>query len=271
MRERQVDACSRLPYFGARYGHIVMSLWIDLNADLGEGCGDDAGIMQFITSCNIACGGHAGDVASMEAALRLAKQNGVRAGAHPSYPDHENFGRREMLITADALEKTLTEQLVTLKAIADDVGIELSHVKPHGALYNHAAKDEDTAHIVASVTNGTLPGAKLFGPPNSYLEKMAKDIGVAFVAEGFADRAYHQDGALRPRGLPSAVITDAEMSASRACYIARERRVPTYDGDDIPLPVQTICLHSDTPGALEAASAIRERLRAEDIVVRAPK
>lgn len=247
-----------------------MTRWIDLNADLGEGCGDDAAIMQIVTSCNIACGGHAGDADSMRAALLLAKEFGVSAGAHPSYPDRENFGRSNMEILEDALTETLSDQVATLKEIANGVGIKLSHLKPHGALYNYAAREEASAKVIARVTKALLPNGALVGPPNSAMELAARDLDIRFVGEGFADRAYEADGSLRSRSKSGAVLEAGDARVSQAMKIAKENSVQTHCGRSIKLPVKTICLHSDSPGALQSARDIRKALEASGIDVKAP-
>ena len=179
-----------------------MSRFIDLNADLGEGCGDDVGLMQIITSCNIACGGHAGTPETMRVAVDLAKTHGVAVGAHPAFPDRENFGREPLSMRGDVLQASLEAQISTLDRIAADFGLTLHHVKPHGALYNIAAKDEGLAADVAKSLSQTLPGKYLVGPPNSELEIAARAFSLGFIAEGFADRAYNIDGSLRSRVLP---------------------------------------------------------------------
>ena len=242
---------------------------IDLNADLGEGCGDDAAIMKFITRCNIACGGHAGDTQSMSAALQLAKENAVLAGAHPSFPDPDNFGRKEMDMSANLLSAALAEQIHDLQSIAAEMDMTLSHVKPHGALYNLAARNMEVAKIVARVTSKSLPGAALLGPPGSKLEDAANAAGIDFLGEAFADRAYENDGSLRSRAMPGALITDDVKSAEQAKQIAQRGVVTSHDGHNIPMPAKTICLHSDTPGALKSAQSIRAMLQAEGIEVSA--
>jgi len=244
-----------------------MSLKIDLNADLGEGCGDDAAIMKIVTRCNIACGGHAGDAASMAEALSLAKANNAVAGAHPSYPDPENFGRTNMKLSADALSETLTCQIRELMDVAEQEGVRLAHVKPHGALYNVAAKDIGSAQIIADVTASLLPHAAVLGPPGSKLEEAACAAGLAFLGEAFADRAYEADGSLRSRALPGAVITDQRGCAAQALQIAVQNEVTTYDGHSLPIAAQTICLHGDTPGSLKTARFIRAAFEAEGIEV----
>ena len=247
-----------------------MSKTIDLNADLGEGCGGDAELMSVITSCNIACGGHAGDAASMREALHLAKANGVAAGAHPSFPDRENFGRTRSELRGADLERSLIEQVEALREIAEDLSVTLMHLKPHGALYNMAAKDAGLAQSIVSVIEQTLPGAKLFGPPASELEKAAQKSGIAFTAEGFADRAYETDGQLRDRAKAGAVIHDADKQAAQALQIATEQTVRSYDGGLISLPVTTICVHGDTPEAVSAARKIQAALQQEGLTLCAP-
>ena len=242
-----------------------MSRMIDLNADLGEMPGDegralDAAILDAVSSCNIACGGHVGDDQSMRATLLLAKDRGTRAGAHPSYPDREGFGRRRLNIDDDQLERSLFDQVAGLLKHAGDIGVNVTHVKPHGALYNDAAKDQTLADIVARVTKAAgIP--VLVGPPNSLLQSSAEASGLIFVAEGFADRAYEPDGSLVPRSEPGAVIEDEAKQSAQALLIAAGH-VRTRSGKEIALPVQTLCLHGDTKGARETAIKIREALEA---------
>jgi len=244
-----------------------MTKRMDLNADLGEGCAFDAELMSVVTSCNIACGGHAGDATSMRTALRLAKQHGVAIGAHPSFPDRENFGRTKSSLSGAPLETSLSEQVGDLKRFATEVEVPLTHLKPHGALYNMAAQDPDLAQSICNVMLELLPRGWLVGPPGSELEAAAKANGLAFVAEGFADRAYEVDGQLRDRKLEGAVFHDAETQVEQASSIAVHQKVRTHDGSTIPLPVETICVHGDTPGAFEAAKAIRAALEAHKVLI----
>lgn len=242
-----------------------MTRTIDLNADLGEGCAYDAELMSVVTSCNIACGGHAGDAASMRTALALAKENQVVAGAHPSFPDRENFGRIQSDLSGAALETALSDQVRALKALADEIKLPLAHLKPHGALYNMAATDAGLAASICKVLRAILPDARLVGPPGSELEKQANARDISFIAEGFADRAYESDRQLRDRKLDGAVLHEAGQQVAQATDIALKQRVRTHDGETISLPVQTICVHGDTPGAFAAAQAIRAALEAHEI------
>lgn len=247
-----------------------MSARLDLNADLGEGCAFDAELMSVVTSCNIACGGHAGDAVSMRTALSLAKENQVAAGAHPSFPDRENFGRTKSSLSGEALEESLREQVSALKSEANTLGVSLTHLKPHGALYNMAALDAGLAESVVSVLRAMLPDAALFGPPNSRLQAAAEADDVLFVAEGFADRAYEADGRLRDRTLTDAVIHDAEAQSNQALTMATRKEVVTYPGETIALPVRTICVHGDTPGAFAAAQSIKATLERHGITLCPP-
>ena len=248
-----------------------MSARLDLNADLGEGCAFDAELMAVVTSCNIACGGHAGDAASMRTALSLAKENSVAAGAHPSFPDRENFGRTKSTLSGAALEDSLREQVSALKAEADALGVSLAHLKPHGALYNMAALDAGLAESITLVLRDLLPDAALFGPPNSKLQAAAEGQGIAFVAEGFADRAYEADGRLRDRSLPGAMIHDSEVQSNQALTMATRKQVVTHPGETIALPVETICVHGDTPGAFAAAQSIKATLEQHGISLCPPR
>ena len=243
---------------------------IDLNADLGEGCAFDAELMSVVTSCNIACGGHAGDGASMRTALQLARDHNVAAGAHPSFPDRENFGRTKSSLHGRALEEQLSAQVSALKQIAEETGIALRHMKPHGALYNMAAQDSGLSESIISVLRSLLPNASLFGPPQSKLAAMAERHGVVFVAEGFADRAYEGDGRLRDRKQPGAVIHDIAAQTDQALQIATQGEVETYAGGNISLPVQTLCVHGDTPGAFAAAQSIRLALEQNGLQICPP-
>lgn len=243
---------------------------LDLNADLGEGCAFDTELMSIVTSCNIACGGHAGDAQSMRNALLLAKQHGVAAGAHPSFPDRKNFGRANMELSGSDLETVLANQICALRRLADEINLDLTHLKPHGALYNMAAKDVSLADSILKVLVQTMQGAAIYGPPHSQLQRAAHDRGVPFIAEGFADRAYESNGSLRNRRLEGAVLHDPHDQTKQAVNIATRQEVRSYDGATIPLPVQTLCVHGDTPTALTAARAIRSTLEANGIALCPP-
>jgi UPF0271 protein len=201
--------------------------------------------MQYITSANVACGGHAGDAASMRRTVELARAHGVAVGAHPGYPDPANFGRLEMALSADQTSNTVYEQV---RALAEIAG-HLAHVKPHGALYNVAAKNREVARAIAAGVARWGREVVLFGLAGSAMLDVWRDMGFAVAAEGFADRCYEPDGSLRSRKLAGALITDPREAARQALRLAREGRA------------QTICVHSDTPGSLRIAAAVSETLR----------
>jgi len=239
---------------------------IDLNADLGEGCGADDDLLRLVTSCSIACGGHAGDAESMTRAVASAAARGVALGAHPAYPDPENFGRVSLDIGAAALEAALAEQIGRLAEIARDEGAALRHVKPHGALYHDADRDGDLAALVVRLAPA---GAGIYGPPGGALEAAARDRGAPFAAEGFADRGYGADGRLAERGEPGATIEDPKDAAAQALDLAHGR-VLTIGGDILRLSPRTLCLHGDAPGAVARSRAVRAAFEAAGVDLRAP-
>lgn len=241
---------------------------IDLNADLGEGCASDAELLCVVSSCNIACGGHAGDADSMARTVQLAIANGVAVGAHPSYPDREDFGRRSLSMGGDELYESLTSQVESLLDIAGELGARVRHLKPHGALYNDAAGSAELADIVARVA-AELPGdVCLVGPPGSELECAAAGNDLVFIAEAFVDRAYRPDGRLAPRSEQGAVYADVERMVAQALSLATSNEVTTADGTIVSVPARTFCVHGDTPGAAEAARSIRSALEANGIAIR---
>jgi UPF0271 protein len=248
---------------------------IDLNGDVGESfgayeIGHDAALIPIVTSANIACGFHAGDPGVMRATVALAREHGTAVGAHPGFPDLVGFGRREMKATPREVEDLVAYQIGALAGIAASQGVRLAHVKPHGALYNMAARDMELAAAIARAIAAVDPSLKLFGLPGSKSLEAAQRHNVRPVSEAFADRAYRRDGSLVPRSEPGAVIEDEEIVVSRAVAIARERMVIAADGTRVPVDVQTICVHGDTPGAAVLASRIRRALSDAGIDVRAP-
>jgi len=248
---------------------------IDLNGDVGESfgaheIGHDAALIPILTSVNIACGFHAGDPGVMRATVALAREHGTAVGAHPGFPDLVGFGRREMKATPREVEDLVAYQIGALAAIAAAQGVRLAHVKPHGALYNMAARDVDLADAIARAIAAVDPSLALFGLPGSQSLEAAQRHKVRAVSEAFADRAYRRDGSLVPRGELGAVIDDEQIVVTRAVAIARERMVIAADGTRVPLDVQTICVHGDTPGAAVLASRIRKALNDAGVQVRAP-
>lgn len=242
---------------------------IDLNADMGEFANAESraietALMALVSSCSIACGGHAGNAETMGVTAQLAKAHGVNTGAHPSYPDRKNFGRRSMEIDDAALRDAVKNQIDSLRNVLREETMTLSHIKPHGALYNDAARDDDLARILAE----TAGRCALMGPPDSALERAARKSGVRFIAEGFVDRLYQRDGRLTSRSEPGAVIDELEIRAKQATAIALGQSFPAADGE-LRLEVDTLCIHSDSAGAVETARAIRAALDAEGVSIAA--
>lgn len=246
---------------------------IDLNADVGESfgpwpMGDDTRLIPLVSSVNVACGFHAGDPATIERTVRLAVAAGAAVGAHPGYPDLGGFGRRELTMPAAELEAAILYQVAAVAAFARDAGVELHHVKAHGALYNAAARDDAIAETVARAARRWSRDVVLYGLAGSRLLDAGRAAGLAVAAEAFPDRAYEADGSLRSRSRPDAMLTDSATVASRAVSMARDRRIVAVDGSTVELAAQTLCLHGDTPGAAEHAAAVRAALEAAGFGIR---
>ena len=245
-----------------------MSREVDLNADLGEGF-DDAALLPFLSSCNVACGAHAGSAETMRGTLLAARKLGVSCGAHPGYPDRKNFGRREMPLTLAELSGTIAEQIESIVEAASDAGVTLSHVKPHGALYHGANRRRDTARCFLETVARRQPAWIVVGQAGSLLLEEARHVGLRVAGEGFADRLYLEDGTLAPRGVAGAVLETADEAAAQALSLVADEAVTASNGDRLQVRVQTICLHGDTPGAAAFAKAIRTRLRDAGVEIRA--
>ncbi|MBO6792694.1 MAG: 5-oxoprolinase subunit PxpA [Balneolaceae bacterium] len=239
---------------------------IDLNCDLGEwktaeSRNNDRKIMPFITSCNIACGGHIGNDESIRSTIQLALEHQVAIGLHPSYPDKEHFGRKVLDIKPAELKKSLIEQIERFKKHADDLNAEIHHVKPHGALYNFAAKDETTAQTILDALIETKLSVPIYTMPNSVLKDMAQELGFTCVNEVFADRAYEDTLELRSRTKPGAVLNDFAEVQEHIHRMILDRAVKTFSGKVLPITAETMCLHSDTAGAIHLAKQIHQYLK----------
>lgn len=242
---------------------------IDFNCDLGEGCGDDAAIIPYVTSASIACGAHAGDEAMMRATLRLCRAHGVAAGAHPGYADRDGFGRREMELPADEITSLVRSQLERIATIAAGEGLGLAHVKPHGALYNRAARDRAVADAIAAAVRAFDPALALFALSGSTLAEAGEAAGLRVAHEVFAERGYGADGRLLPRGTPGAVLESLEAAVAQARALATTGRLALADGSALALRADTLCLHGDRPDAAAFARALRAALEADGVQVRA--
>ncbi|PWI19846.1 LamB/YcsF family protein [Streptomyces sp. Act143] len=247
---------------------------IDLNADLGEGFGrwrltDDEELLSVVTSANVACGFHAGDAATMRRVCEQAAERGVRIGAQVSYRDLAGFGRRAMDVPSAELAAEVAYQIGALEVFARAAGTRVSYVKPHGALYNRVVHDEEQAAAVVDgvlLADGSLP---VLGLPGSRLLELAGKAGLPTVAEAFADRAYTAEGTLVPRGEQGAVVTDPEAVVARSVGLARDGAVTSHSGARVEVRARSLCLHGDTPGAVELARRVRERLTASGVRVEA--
>ena len=241
---------------------------IDINSDMGEiqGLLDDntyAAMLPYVTSINIACGGHAGNDDMMTAMVSMAKGHNVNIGAHPSYPDRKYFGRRAMAMTPAEISETIAKQILRLQNIADKNGCELSYVKPHGALYNTAINDPGVAFAIGEGVQSVSEYLPLVGLARSKMLTVWKKMGLKSIGEGFADRAYESDGSLRSREFVDALITDPEKAAQQAVDIAKNETLTAIDGNELNIKVKTICIHSDTPNAIAISKAVHTALFAQ--------
>ncbi len=243
---------------------------IDLNCDLGEGCGSDVELMRHISSANIACGFHAGNGATMRRTAELALEQGVAIGAHPGYADPENFGRTQMNLAPAEVRQLILDQLDALQRVCDPLGATIRHVKPHGALYNQAAKDRELASAVVEAVAEWDRELIFYGLSGSEMITEAEKVGLRTASEVFADRTYQSDGSLTPRTKSNALITETEASLTQVLDMIRYGRVRSTDAIMVAIKCETICLHGDGDHAVEFASLIRERLEADSIVVRRP-
>ena len=247
-----------------------MNLNVDLNADLGEGAGHDEELLALVTSANIACGFHAGNADTMRRSIEAARDHKVAAGAHPSLFDRENFGRKELPVKSDEVFDAVVYQLGVFQAIAEACGVRPNHVKPHGALYNMAVRDEALAEAVTRAVAKTDKHLILFAPQSSALARAGEATGLQIAHEVFADRNYLNDGSLVPRSRTDALLHDPKEAATRVVRMLREGKVRSVDGVDVNVRAETVCLHGDNPGAVEFARALRSRLEKEGVTVCAP-
>lgn len=239
---------------------------LDLNCDIGEGFeSSDKAVMPWITSANIACGAHAGDLETIRRTIRLASEHGVGIGAHPGYPDPDFFGRRVIPMSEKELQSALTTQILTLKREAELLGCSLRHVKPHGALYHVGCFDPRIAELIAELIAGIDKNLILFGISGSFLQKAASTMGLPFASEFFADRACDENGALVPRTEPGALITDPAVVRDRVIRMIKKSEVVTVSGKVISASAESVCIHGDSPGAEELVRTLSIALKEEDI------
>lgn len=244
---------------------------IDLNCDMGEGFADDAVLMDYISSANIACGFHAGDAETMQRTVRLAINKGVAVGAHPGLPDLEGFGRREMKVSADEVYQMVVQQIEVLYGFVKAADGKLYHVKPHGALYNMAARDAGLAKAIARAVFDFDAGLILYALAGSEMIKAAKGIGLKTASEVFADRTYQHDGSLTPRSQNNALIIDEQQAIAQVLMMVKEQQVLSVNNKIIPLKAETLCLHGDGAHPVDFARLISAKLKEQNIAIKAPQ
>jgi UPF0271 protein len=241
---------------------------IDINVDVGEGLKNEFQIMPYISSCNIACGGHAGDLETMRTVVKLAKQHQVKIGAHPSFPDKEHFGRKPMEITCAALYTSIKDQVDDLIVVLKEEQGRLHHVKPHGALYNLAAVDTKIAAVIIEVMKSFILPIKLYVPYNSAIEKLAIENDIPIRYEAFADRNYNDDGTLVSRSENNALIKNSDQMFEHVYRMITSKKVKTISGSEIEMQADTFCIHGDNPKAVELIKDLINRLENHNILIR---
>lgn len=242
----------------------MKNLKIDINADVGEGIGNEDQLFPLISSCNIACGGHAGNLETMLSVVRLAKKNNLKIGAHPSFPDKKNFGRKIINISKDKLVKSLKNQIQALKTILIQENVDLNHIKPHGALYNFASNDKETARIIIDLTKEI--NTKLYAPYSSLISKMAREEGVKICNELFIDRNYNSNLTLVSRDNPNALIENSNEMFKHV-YNIINNKIISVDKKEISVEFDTLCIHGDNPNAIELLEELHLKLNNIEIKI----
>jgi UPF0271 protein len=246
---------------------------IDLNCDMGESfgawaMGNDAALMDYVSSVNVACGFHAGDASVIRKTIETAVVKGVAVGAHPSFPDLQGFGRREMVMSEREIYDVVLYQVSALKGICEASGAKLNHVKPHGALYNQAAKDAVISRAIAEAVKAVDDNLIFYGLSGSFLISEAEKINLKTASEVFADRTYQTNGSLTPRSQPNALINETEKAVRQVLQMIQTQSVTAASGETIPIKAETVCIHGDGEHALEFARTIREKLNENNIKIR---
>ncbi len=236
------------------------SISVDINADVGEGIGNEANLMPYLSSCNIACGGHAGDVSTMTKVVKLAKKHNVKIGAHPSFPDKANFGRVDMKISAADLYSSLEQQVRTLQNVLHSENVQLHHIKPHGALYNLAVKNEKIAKVIIEVIKSIAMPVKLYAPYKSIIAELANKENIQVIFEAFADRNYNEDLSLVSRKNDNALLIDKDEVLFHVLHMSKHKKVKTISGVEVPIKASTFCVHSDTKNAIEILNYLNQEL-----------
>ena len=244
-----------------------MRNFIDINVDLGEGFNNECFIMPFISSCNVACGGHAGDFETMKKTLFLAKSHNVRVGAHPGFPDKGNFGRQVMNLSFGQLTESIFEQINSLQNIGQEIGVEIEYIKPHGALYHKVCSDVSYSNWFLKFIKENFPNLKIMGLPNCLLQELCSANNLSYIKEGFADRVYEDDGNLRSRNLPASNHEESVLIIEQIVDLINGK-VNTYGGETICFQVDSICFHGDHPGSADRISFVVNKLLSEGYEIR---
>ena len=244
-----------------------MTRKIDINCDLGEGLNNEAGILPYISSCSIACGGHAGSKRTVRKVIDLALENNVKVGAHPSFPDRANFGRIRLEMPFNQLQESLEAQIQMVQEVCKEQNCQLNHIKPHGALYNLAAKDRSHAELIVKTIKKCAPDSALYAPYNSIINDIAIESGLSTKIEAFADRNYNADLSLVSRNLKKAVITDKEEVLQHLLKMILENKVITLDGVEVKMAAETYCFHGDNPKVLDLLKYCSEELQKNKIII----
>jgi UPF0271 protein len=243
--------------------------WLDLNADLGEGIGDDAAMLDIVSSASVACGGHAGDEATMRAAVLAARERGVIIGAHPGFADPQNFGRRRLVLPPEELDASIRQQVRTLVEIAEEEDWPVRYVKLHGALANMAAEEPAVMALCLAAIEGLVQDMAVLAIDNSAQVEIAEALGYRTIPEAYADRAYQPDGLLVPRQMPGAVLHDRGVVAERAVRLAQTGEIVAADGSIVRTSARSLCIHGDTPDAVAIACAVKDALASAGVEIRA--
>ncbi|WP_411030578.1 5-oxoprolinase subunit PxpA [Spongiimicrobium sp. 3-5] len=242
--------------------------YIDINCDVGEGVGNEKDLFSIISSCNIACGGHAGSYNTMTSVARLAKRHRIKVGAHPGYPDRENFGRKSLAMSPKDLITTIQDQIADLMTILDKENIPLHHIKAHGALYNDIAKDKVLAKTFLDAISPYSDNCFLYVPYGSEIEQLALEHGLSIVREAFADRNYNADLSLVARTMPNALIEDPKEAFQHLVFMVKNKAIKTADGEAITMYAETYCIHGDTASALEILTYLSDALPKQNIYIK---
>lgn len=243
--------------------------WLDLNADLGEGVGNDAAMLEIVSSANVACGGHAGDAETMRATVRAAKAAGVVVGAHPGFADRENFGRKRLMLPPEELDQSIREQVRALVEVAEEEGWPVRYVKLHGALANMAAEEPAVMALCLAAVEGLVQDMAVLAIDNSVQVEVAEALGYRTIREAYADRAYQFGGLLVPRQMPGAVLHDSAAIAERAVRLATKGEIVAADGAVFSTTANSLCIHGDTPDAVAIARAVKDALASAGVEIRA--